>query len=1241
RHIASFDFQCFEYRFTPKYLDQLSTGLNTIFFQELNKRQWLKKWQLCRNRFLQPSQATKSNSSGASSSGSPSPASFASTANASSANIKPSSSNRSAENRTPIPSSPPPSSSIIALGTKTPSSSPVESLANITIVAPASSSHSFIQSSQASVGASSTVPFGSRSAPSLDASSQPYQTTKNADNIPSAYSVAIASLKTASNPPGPTASSGAVVFAGEMLVFAARAKTLDFSNEQDRKSLKNEVDSLVSKIHSLKADLPHVDNNDGGCGKGKSLFTLFDCALGSLTRLTTAITKAPVVPPVVIAELSMVEKTAKDIEQKKQEEKDRDNSQSAEQSQPTRTKQSTQISSELSSSSATASASGTPSLYAVFFSGDAPTEDKKEEMKQKLEVEAVPGSVTSWEYTDRKENYHFRLYAKLTKDTAENITLENPGYSLQPQCGSDCVVIDSTISTTPIPNAARSLMRRSNDASLEKRWLQRKLEKQMAPPPELRFLSGWFQDSLGGINIPNEYSYDETAGLKGTIYIFAFGGDTRNTAIFPDQLPYTAPRFIMTKASALPNYDDQWGTCFADKARGWYNGVAKKAKLVIVQLDLELPGYGMVEGLGKVIDEMVSARRGGASSPDPVSVVFPFNLDDSGWESSARQVNRKDIIILGQDIESWGGMVVAAGGTTDVEKLIGDTSGFSLGIPAAIASKISANVVVVGGLTQKGESIQAYANGALEVINAFTVTIDLSCFNIESKVDGTSLGAVILGAVLVYFQSLPDGPSGTEKVAFPYSDTAEVTLKYTNERAYARGQGFPNAVYNGDNIRQDSLRCRRGGIISKVPNARRPTRPKPKEAPPTHKLRRDVGAGENDDGYIASGDLKVPQYCSLVPDETSATLSTTLISSAMSSTTLISSTTPSTTLISSATSLMTLISSATSSTTLISSATSLMTLISSATSSTTLISSAMSSTTLISSATSSTTLISSAMSSTTLISSTTPSTTLTSSATSLMTPISSATSSTTLISTAVDASTSISSGVHSIAYSSSLAAPPAKPTLEAGDVECNGLQSLKYISPQDLDQNIDDFCTQAEKQGTQDAGSGSVQRTLNANTPEEISLSTDWPPGLAGFKPTKDACKEYMSSISRKCDGNDPANPMNWKGGGILPVKLGDATIKYNIQPIAKRPRVFTTPLAHVEITGLKFWLNGSGWSNKDNGDCLKNYFNGCLGSGYNFRYGVGDDDREWTMTGWAGPGKGGCCRKAVTTCGGPNIGWE
>ena len=111
---------------------------------------------------------------------------------------------------------------------------------------------------------------------------------------------------------------------------------------------------------------------------------------------------------------------------------------------------------------------------------------------------------------------------------------------------------------------------------------------------------------------------------------------------------------------------------------------------------------------------------------------------------------------------------------------------------------------------------------------------------------------------------------------------------------------------------------------------------------------------------------------------------------------------------------------------------------------------------------------------------------------------------------------------------------PTDPTVPpAPSKSCYGLSEDKYIVPADLAANIKGFCQQATKQGTQDPNSGSLQRSFNPNTPETISVSMNWRPGLPGFTLSEPDCEEYMNSISDSCDVNDPNNPMNWKGEPI------------------------------------------------------------------------------------------------------------
>ena len=204
---------------------------------------------------------------------------------------------------------------------------------------------------------------------------------------------------------------------------------------------------------------------------------------------------------------------------------------------------------------------------------------------------------------------------------------------------------------------------------------------------------------------------------------------------------------------------------------------------------------------------------------------------------------------------------------------------------------------------------------------------------------------------------------------------------------------------------------------------------------------------------------------------------------------------------------------------------------------------------------------------------------------------------------------------------------PTTPTLPPP--KCSGLSSKKYIAQSDLTSNIEDFCKQAGAQGKQDRGSGSLGRTFNKDTPEEINLTITWPDG----QPLPD-CSDALKTISDGCDGNDPANPMNWKGGGT--VVSGDIT--WAIQPTALRQPAPKAPGGLCEGPGLQFNLWGVGYSSEDGGSCLKTNFNGCMGSGYSFNYGLGDDGREWTMNGWLAPGQEDCAHDVIVTCGGPSI---
>ena len=85
--------------------------------------------------------------------------------------------------------------------------------------------------------------------------------------------------------------------------------------------------------------------------------------------------------------------------------------------------------------------------------------------------------------------------------------------------------------------------------------------------------------------------------------------------------------------------------------------------------------------------------------------------------------------------------------------------------------------------------------------------------------------------------------------------------------------------------------------------------------------------------------------------------------------------------------------------------------------------------------------------------------------------------------------------------------PPASP-----QQTCNGIDNVKWVSRDTLANNIGIYCADAAKQGVQDKDSGSLVRSYNQGTPNELTLSMEWPSGLA-FTLVESDCNNYMTAI--------------------------------------------------------------------------------------------------------------------------------
>lgn len=164
-------------------------------------------------------------------------------------------------------------------------------------------------------------------------------------------------------------------------------------------------------------------------------------------------------------------------------------------------------------------------------------------------------------------------------------------------------------------------------------------------------------------------------------------------------------RIYADGSNGPPDYSDPIGTCVLDKIRGFQNGVIPRARVTVVQLDSRWADFQLVAGLEMVLAKLKvngSWRQRG----DPASIVIPFNIDDSTWDTTLSGQFRAKILDLLIDIRLYGGVTYVAGDNINVKMkrdggLRARANGDG-GVPLAIVAGVQ-GIGIVGGLTQAGD----------------------------------------------------------------------------------------------------------------------------------------------------------------------------------------------------------------------------------------------------------------------------------------------------------------------------------------------------------------------------------------------------------------------------------------------------------------------------------------------------------------------------------------------------------
>jgi hypothetical protein len=182
------------------------------------------------------------------------------------------------------------------------------------------------------------------------------------------------------------------------------------------------------------------------------------------------------------------------------------------------------------------------------------------------------------------------------------------------------------------------------------------------------------------------------------------------------------------------------------------------------------------------------------------------------------------------------------------------------------------------------------------------------------------------------------------------------------------------------------------------------------------------------------------------------------------------------------------------------------------------------------------------------------------------------------------------------------------------------LTANKYVTRNTVSDIIENvFCPEAAADtALGQASSGSFSRTFLNGTMEQIIITITWQSGPVN-RPDLSTCQHYLRDVVLDgCDGNNPNNPMNWKGGGALQV----GNISYSINPTTVRqppPKQAGggCKMAYKALyDAVTIW--GNGWENSTFGAEIQSQLKdrcALLPNTWEFSYGLGPNGREWTAT--------------------------
>ncbi|KAG5752386.1 hypothetical protein H9Q72_009426 [Fusarium xylarioides] len=305
---------------------------------------------------------------------------------------------------------------------------------------------------------------------------------------------------------------------------------------------------------------------------------------------------------------------------------------------------------------------------------------------------------------------------------------------------------------------------------------KRALKTDKKAQPELQMFSTAPDKKASG------YTFDEKAGQGVTIYVLDEGFNLRHKEFTSSP---GRKRWIFSKGASGENDPDGHGSCCASKALGGTVGVAPKADLVAVKL--QLTSWSLLKAWQAVVLDVKQNRLQGKA-------VVSNSKASVGWRVDRNEKWFRDTLeALLKDLEALDVVVVSSSGNFGTHI---DVSTY----PLLFADRTP--IIVTGAVDNKGHLAPFSQGGPLVTTTAPGVAVKCaamsgtSAYQAGEESTGTSFSTPAVAGLAAYFLSLD---SLRPRLQVPGSVARNVKA-LIQEHHYARVSGGPKVAWNAQTL---------------------------------------------------------------------------------------------------------------------------------------------------------------------------------------------------------------------------------------------------------------------------------------------------------------------------------------------------------------------------------------------------------------------------------------------------------